>query len=108
MATETAIGVLEVRLLGGFAVAVDGQPLPAATWQRKRVAGLLKLLALAPSHRLHREQLLEALWPALDPAAADNNLRFTLHEARTRLAAAGAGRTTFLIREGESVVLGPA
>jgi predicted ATPase/DNA-binding SARP family transcriptional activator len=108
MATTTATGVLEVRLLGGFAVAVDGRAVPSTTWRSKRVAGLVKLLALEPSHRLHREQVLDALWPELDPEAADNNLRYTLHEARKRLGEAGVERTAFLLREAESLVLGPA
>jgi DNA-binding SARP family transcriptional activator len=108
MTTSFATGFLDVRLLGGFAVAVNGRPLPPAVWRRKRVAGLVKLLALEPNHRLHREQVLEALWPEFAPDAADNNLRFTLHEARKRLEMAGAAREAFLIREGESLVLGPA
>jgi len=34
---------------------------------------LIKLLALARGHRLHREQAMEYLWPGLDPEAAANN-----------------------------------
>ena len=108
MATAHATGILEVRLLGGFAVAVDGRALPASAWRRNRAADLVKLLALEPSHRLHREQVIEALWPELDPEAAYNNLRFTLHAARKRLEEAGADRETVLAREGESLVLGAA
>ena len=45
---------------------------------------MVKLLALAPGHRLHREQLMESLWPDLDPDAAGANLRKALHFARRR------------------------
>ena len=48
---------------------------------------LVKLLALAPAHRLHREQLMEELWPELDPAAAANNLHQVVHVARRALGA---------------------
>ena len=48
---------------------------------------LVKLLALAPGHRLHREQLLDALWPELDPVAAANNLHQVVHVARRALGA---------------------
>jgi len=40
------------------------------------------LLALQPHHRLHREQLMEMLWPDLDPEAAVNNLNKTIHMVR--------------------------
>src|SRR5205807_10107380 len=42
-----------VRLLGGFQVVVNGQPVPAQEWRHRRGADLVKLLALAPQHRLH-------------------------------------------------------
>ena len=45
------------------------------------------MLALAPGHRMHREQLMEALWPDRDPAAAANNLNQVVHAARRVLGA---------------------
>ena len=44
-----------------------------------------KLLALQPQYRLHREVLMETLWPDLAPESAANNLRVALHRARQRL-----------------------
>ncbi|MBA2518646.1 MAG: AAA family ATPase [Chloroflexia bacterium] len=107
-AVATATEVLEIRLLGGFSVTVGGHRVPDAVWSRKRAAALIKLLAVEPSHRLHREQVMEALWPELDPMAADNNLRFTLFAARKRLAGAGSRPNQFITRAGESLSLGPA
>jgi DNA-binding SARP family transcriptional activator len=43
---------------------------------------VVKLLALAPEHRLHRGQAMEALWPERDPEASGRNLRKALHFAR--------------------------
>src|SRR6185312_12420455 len=54
----------------------------SADWRSRKAAHLVKMLALAPDHALHREQILEMLWPDSDPAAAANNLRQTLHVAR--------------------------
>ena len=54
-------------------------------WRLRKAAGLVKLLALASHHRLHREQLMEALWPDLVPRSAANNLHQTLHAARRTL-----------------------
>jgi hypothetical protein len=39
---------VEIDLPGGFAVQVDGQPIPATEWRRRHAASLVKLLALAP------------------------------------------------------------
>jgi predicted ATPase/DNA-binding SARP family transcriptional activator len=63
------------------------------------------LLALAPSYRLHRESLIETLWPDLDGVTAANNLRVALSRARRRLEAAGAPPGKFLVRDGEHYVL---
>ena len=56
---------VEIQLLGRFEVLVDGRPVPAQVWHHRRAASLLKLLALASGHHVHREQVIEALWPHL-------------------------------------------
>jgi len=76
---------LEIRLLGAFAVSVDGVPVSGDAWRSRRAAEAVKLLALAPGHRVHRAQLMEALWPDSDPEAAGTNLRKALHFARLAL-----------------------
>lgn len=80
-----AVGGLEavrVELLGGFRVWVGRRVVGRDGWRLRKAAAVVKLLALAPGHRLHREQVLDRLWPALDPRAAANNLRQALHAAR--------------------------
>jgi DNA-binding SARP family transcriptional activator len=72
-------------LLGGFAVEVDGRLVPATAWRQRRGADVVKLLALADGHRLQREQLMESLWPGLEPEAAARNLRKAVHHARRAL-----------------------
>ncbi|MGO9488691.1 MAG: ATP-binding protein [Solirubrobacteraceae bacterium] len=76
-----------VKLLGGFSATRDGQPLEPSVWRLRKGRELVKILALAPGHRLHREQLLEALWPDLDPVAGANNLHQVVHVARRALGA---------------------
>src|SRR4029079_9750613 len=98
---------LEVRLLGGFDVRVGERPVPAAVWRQRRAAAIVKLLALQPGFRLHREELIDTLWPDLDPESAANNLRGALHHARRGLHEAGAPADLFLIRDGDAVRLGP-
>lgn len=78
---------VEVRLLGGFAVVVDGRVVPAEAWARRHAASLVKLSALSPGRRLHREQVLEALWPGVEPESAAARLHKAAHYARKALAA---------------------
>jgi DNA-binding SARP family transcriptional activator len=75
----------EVRLLGGFGVTVDGRPVPVDAWRSRRAADLVKLLALGRDHRLHREQIMDTLWPDLPVEAAAANLRKAVHYARRAL-----------------------
>lgn len=73
---------LRLWLLGGFRAEVGGQPVPERRWHRRKACSLVKLLALAPRHRLHREQLMDLLWPCLPPDAAGANLRKAVYFAR--------------------------
>jgi len=95
--------LLRIELLGGFRVAVGTDPVPADAWRRSRAAALVKLLALAPAHRLHREQVMDALWPELAPAAAAANLRKALHYARRTVEIASVGELLSLERDGTQV-----
>ena len=76
-----------MTLLGGFAAEAGGAPVPDSAWRLRKAKELVKLLALADGHRLHREQAMDALWPDRDPAAAANNLNQAVHAARKALGA---------------------
>jgi len=71
-----------IALLGGFSASVDGNEVPDRAWRLKKGRELVKLLALARGHRLHREQAMDVLWRELDPGAAANNLNQAVHVAR--------------------------
>ncbi|MFF5111327.1 BTAD domain-containing putative transcriptional regulator [Streptosporangium sp. NPDC000509] len=74
-----------IELFGGFRVAVQGRAIAPEAWSQRKPAALVKLLALAPGRRLRREQVMDVLWPELDPKAAGANLRKALHSARRSL-----------------------
>ncbi len=86
-ASDTESGLLYIQMLGDFRVSVGSHTIEAHDWNLRKAAGLVKLLVLHPGHRMHREQVLDLLWPGLSPKKAANNLHRTLHEARKTLAA---------------------
>src|SRR4051794_33177831 len=73
---------VSVRLMGEFAVEVDGRVIAADRFARRSSAALVKLLALAPNLRLHREQVMDALWPDAAQDDAANQLHKAAHYAR--------------------------
>jgi hypothetical protein len=100
---------VRVWLLGGFRVSVGTRTIGAEGWRLKKAGTLIKLLALATEHRMHREQAMELLWPGLDPEAALNNLHHTLHVARRTLepAALASAASRYLHLRGELLALCP-
>ncbi|MCC6627942.1 MAG: LuxR family transcriptional regulator [Chloroflexi bacterium] len=99
---------MSIRLLGTMQVTVGGRLVPPSAWRLRKARSLVALLALTPGGRLHRERVLETLWPELTPAAAANNLRQALHAARGALGGGHAQPGPWLRLEGAIVVLGPA
>ncbi|MBV8221553.1 MAG: AAA family ATPase, partial [Solirubrobacterales bacterium] len=61
--------------------------MPDRAWRLKKARELVKLLALAPGHRLHREQAMDVLWQDREPATAANNLNQAVYAARRALVA---------------------
>ena len=76
---------LRISLLGGFSAAAGDLAVREGSWRLRKSKSLVKLLALAPEHRLHRDQVIELLWPDRDPSAAVNNLHQALYVARRAL-----------------------
>jgi DNA-binding SARP family transcriptional activator len=83
---------LNVHMLDGFQVWLDGDPLAAPP--AGKTQALLKLLLLRRRRPLSRARLCATLWPEADADCARNNLNVTLHRLRRAL-----GRAS-LIRHG--------
>ncbi len=74
---------LRLFVLGGFRAECGGREWPGdIVWGRPNTKALIKYLAVEPTHRLHREQVIEALWPNLPREAALNSFRKACHLAR--------------------------
>jgi DNA-binding SARP family transcriptional activator len=100
--TEARPDRVMIRLLGGFEVSVNGTPTPEGGWRRRTAAALVKVLALAPGHRLHREHVIDMLWPDEPPADAAPKLHKAAHYAR-----GAAGRPDAVVLRNDTVQLFP-
>src|SRR5829696_737905 len=98
---------VRVWMLGGFRISVGPRTIEEGAWHLRKAAALVKVLAMAPGHRLHREQAMDLLWPDLGKKAASNNLRQVLHGARRTLTADPSVGSRYLASEDESLVLCP-
>jgi DNA-binding SARP family transcriptional activator/tetratricopeptide (TPR) repeat protein len=94
---------VDIRVLGGFTVAIDGAEVARDDWPSLRAAHLVQLLSLASGHRLLRDQVIDALWPQLDPEAGAANLRKAAHHARQALFSRDA-----VLLQGGQVILCPS
>jgi DNA-binding SARP family transcriptional activator/tetratricopeptide (TPR) repeat protein len=94
---------VEIKLLGTFEVVFDGRPVAADAWPRRQAASLVKVLALSPGRRRHREQVIDLLWPDLSVAEAAPRLHKLAHYARLAM---GGDRRAVVLR-GDIVALLP-
>jgi predicted ATPase/DNA-binding SARP family transcriptional activator/DNA-binding CsgD family transcriptional regulator len=104
LVTDSRTG-LRVSLLGRFEVSLGSRLIREDEWRLRKAASVVKLLALAPDHSLHKEQIMDLLWPHLGARAAANNLHQALHIARRTLEP-GATRYVHLPVRGQHVALG--
>ena len=65
---------LEIRLLGGFAVFVDGKQTVSSKLEQRRAKPLLTLLAALPGHTAKRFTIMETIWPEFDYEVANKRL----------------------------------
>lgn len=98
--------VVRVRLLGGFEASSGERNVARSEWRLRKARTLVKLLAVAPGHALRRDQLIDALWPDLDPVAGRNNLNQVVHAARRALATLGVDGADVLVLQDELLTLG--
>jgi predicted ATPase/DNA-binding SARP family transcriptional activator/DNA-binding CsgD family transcriptional regulator len=100
---------MRVILLGGFRVSVGARTIREDEWRLRKASDLVKLLALEPGHRMHKDRIMYLLWPKLGPKAAANNLRQALYRARRVLdpLASAAACSHYLRVDGERLALCP-
>ena len=95
---------VDIAMIGTFSVTLAragaGEPVDESAWSRRGAASLVKLLALAERRTLHREQVVDALWPTVPVDTALPRLHKAAHYARRALSADGTSTPT-----GDALVL---
>lgn len=77
---------LFIYLLGDFSVWLGTKQISEEAFERRKARQLLKLLALQSEFRLHRDQVLDLLWPELPLESATSQLHKAVHQIRRALA----------------------
>ena len=85
-----------VHVLGPFKVATGDR---TVVWGGTRARTLFQYMLLHP-RPVHREELMELLWPGYSYRAARNNLNVCLHGVRRSLQASGPNREHVVYRDG--------
>jgi DNA-binding SARP family transcriptional activator len=98
MAARAVVRV-RIRCFGAFEISLDGQSLTLAG-AKPRVRQLLRRLAVSAGVAVHREVLMEALWPEASPQAATRSLHAAISMLRRALEDAGVPAT--VVRDGQA------
>lgn len=76
-------GVVSIRVFGGFeAASVGGEP---ARWDSRKARTLLKILVAHHGAPVHRESLMELLWPGVAPERLANRMSVAVSAVRRAL-----------------------
>jgi PAS domain S-box-containing protein len=76
---------LQLFTLGGFGITAAGRSVNVAKWKRKQAVTLLKFLITQLDRPVHRERLLDCLWPGVDQRRGLGRLKVTMYYLRREL-----------------------
>lgn len=88
---------VEAALLGPFEVSIQGNQVSGWGGQKNRT--LCQYLLLHPDRPVHREVLMELLWPGHSYTSARNNLNVCIYGVRQALQTRGPGSRFILYRD---------
>ncbi len=87
---QPPVGTLRIFTLGHFGLAVGNRGVAVEKWERKQALTLLKYLVTHLGRDVHRERLIECLWPEVNEIQGRERLKVTVYFLRRQLRAAGA------------------
>lgn len=101
---------LGVQTLGRFAAYRGTEPVTARDWQREKARQLFQFLLTQRGQWLHRDQIVDQLWPHLPPDAAERDFKVALNALNRALEPARpqGGSPFFVVRRGNLYGLNPA
>ena len=92
---------VQVSCFGGFRVQLADEQVDLGSL-RPRARALLRLLALTPEHDVHRERLVDALWPGVDLSVGTRRLQVAVSSVRQLLEQNGLPGADILTRHGDA------
>jgi DNA-binding SARP family transcriptional activator/DNA-binding CsgD family transcriptional regulator len=96
---------IEVYLLGGFRVVVDGVPLHDGQWPRRAARRLFACLLTRPHWRLARDEAYQLFWPNSDAHAASPTLRSTVFSLRRTLEPGGNANDSIVVVDRDVIAI---
>lgn len=102
LSLEQATGSIAIRLFGGFEMTVNGETVDL-TGMKPRARALLRLLAMRGGQPLHRDAIVDLLWPDADSQPGAHNLHVALSSLRQTLDTRIVREAwTFVVRDGDA------
>jgi DNA-binding SARP family transcriptional activator len=98
---RSGMRVVRLNCFGGFAMEIDGEQVDFGPL-RPRARALLRLLALSPGRDMHREHLVDALWPGVDLTIGTRRLQVAVSSVRQLLEHCGLSGQDILLRRGDA------
>ncbi|MGA8015777.1 MAG: winged helix-turn-helix domain-containing protein [Candidatus Dormiibacterota bacterium] len=98
---EPAPSPIEIRCFGGLGVLRGGVPVELGA-VKPRARSLLRLLAAHAGDPVHREVIIEALWPDIDPVAGLRSLQVAVSSIRGLLDPAVSAAASLIVRDGDA------
>ncbi len=99
--TDLVAAAVRLRCLGGFSLVLAGYAVDESAAKPMERA-LLHVLAMRAGEAVHREALIEALWPDADRDAGRHRLQVAISSLRRLLSSTPAPAARLLARDGES------
>jgi DNA-binding SARP family transcriptional activator len=94
-------GGVSLRCLGGFSLTIDGHVVDDGA-AKPMERSLLHLLAIRANEAVHREALIEALWPDAEPEAGRHRLQVAVSSLRRLLTSTDPDAARLLSRDGDA------
>jgi DNA-binding SARP family transcriptional activator len=97
---------VSIRLLGGFEIRNGTDTVIGADWRPAKAAALVKILALQPGRTMHRDQLIDLLWPNADAEAGGSSFYKNVHHLRAAARKGGLDDLIVLSRGAVALMAG--